>query len=31
MRLGAGTLHAVYSENVDGTQRTLAEQRIALP
>lgn len=26
-----GTLHAVYSETVDGKTRTLAEQRIAVP
>jgi P pilus assembly chaperone PapD len=31
LRLSAGTMHAIYSENVDGTQNLLAEQRIALP
>ena len=31
MRLSGGALHAVYSEDVDGAQRILAEQRIVLP
>lgn len=31
LRLAAGTVHAVYSENVDGNPNILAEQRIDLP
>lgn len=31
LRLAAGTVHAVYSESLDGTPNILAEQRIELP